>query len=347
MAGRRKKDKLIAWDLEWQGQHPVNKGSYVRTVQFSWGEKKAICFVDLAPGGKTAFRDRDGKPAVKRLVKLLNEFMADKRAVGHFLVSDLEWAESLGLHPTPGARSRSTTGRAASSPGSGCGPARAGSTRRMMNHAIEETAPLGLEMLAMRYTTAPVRHPAGRLEEGVLQGAGHQARGPGGVRRLPGQDPDPVRQLRRRRHPADRQGAAAPARQDYEGNCCWEPFWESMIIQKPILRIHQNGILVDRKRIDDLTRKFLTARAAQGGGDPGLGEVAGLQRPLVQQVKEFLFGEKLNGKRTSRAAVRIRPPGARSLYVTPLLDTSKPPRRWKDLVEKGGLDRTPRRAPGR
>src|SRR5690606_984072 len=32
----RKKDSVIAVDAEWHGEHPVNRGTYVRTIQFAW-----------------------------------------------------------------------------------------------------------------------------------------------------------------------------------------------------------------------------------------------------------------------------------------------------------------------
>jgi len=106
-----------------------------------------------------------------------------------------------------------------------------------------------------------------------------------------------------------------------------------------ILRIHQNGITVDLRRIDDLTRKFIKWRAkkeqeivtwANWTKEPAFNIRS------VQHVKEFLFGEHLNGKKTADGKIiRIRPEGAKSLYLEPLLDTSKPPRRWRDLVEKG------------
>ncbi len=349
----KKKNRLVAWDLEWEGQHPINEGSYVRTIQCSWAHKKAITFVTAHPGGKCAFRDRDGKPAIKRLVKLLNKFQEDyqTRTVGHFLISDQEWAESIGLHltkhcqiPLYDKRIRNKAGKrvrrlAWEQVRNGAGWL----DTAYMIHSVEETAQLGLEMLSMRYTMAPRYDiPMEDWKTAYCAEKGMKKEALEGYGNCPDHiivpyanyDADCTRRIA--------VSAIDLLDHDYEGNNCWEPFWESMIIQKPILRIHQNGICVDRKRIDDLTKKFITWRAKkedeirdwadwhERDGCPAFNVRS------VQHVKEFLFGEALNGKRTEdNKTVRIRPPGAKSIYVTPLLDTSKPPRRWKDLIDRG------------
>ncbi len=128
--------------------------------------------------------------------------------------------------------------------------------------------------------------------------------------------------------------------EDYEGNCAWEAFWESMIAQPVTLDIHTNGILVDRSRIDVLTEAFYTARASLEQQIQEWSrwdeEKNTLNLRSTQQVKEYLFGTKHNGKFDKNGHnVRIRPEGARSLNLTPLLDTSKPPRRWEDVVAAG------------
>lgn len=340
MVGRKRRDRLIAWDAEWQGQHPVNKGSYVRTIQASWDAKKAVCFKVRHQGGKLAFRDRDGKPAVKRLMKLLQGFMADKRAVGHFLVADLEWLNSLGFDPVANCKVPlyDQGGKLAWQrlrDGEGWLDTAA------MCHAIEETAQLGLEMLSLRYTTAPRYDVA--LEEEIREYCKKK-----GIKReaLEGYGEVPDKTL----IPYANYDADVTLRicksllplleKDYEGNCCWEACWETMLTARPILTIHKNGVCVDRGRVDDLTKKFLTAKYSQEEKIRDWAKWPDFNVRSTQQVREFLFGEKLNGKFDAWGkTVRVRPPDARCLYVTPLLDTSKPPRRWKDLVERN-LDKT-------
>jgi uracil-DNA glycosylase family 4 len=330
-----RKDRLVAWDAEWQGQHPMNDGAYLRTIQISWDEKKAACFKVRHQGGKLAFRDRDGKPAFKRLARLLNAFMADKRACGHFLVSDLEWLHYNGIDPIAGcpvplADDKRKLAWERLRDGEGW------LDTAMMRHAIEETAPLGLESVAMSYTMAPRYDiPLEDWKKAYCQERGIKA----GALEGYGDCPDKVL-VPYANYDADvslritRQLSGLLDR-DYEGNCCWEPFWESMIAQKVILRIHKNGILVDRERIDYLTRKFMAARTAQEDTIRKWAEWPKFNVRSVQHVKEFLFGEQYNGKRDEKnRPIRIRPPGAKILDIEPLLDTSKPPRRWRDLVER-------------
>lgn len=334
--GRKRKDKLIAWDAEWQGQHPMNKGSYLRTVQCSWGEKKAVCFKIAHQGGKPAFRDRDGKPAFKRLVKLLNKFMTDKRAGGHFFVSDLEWLQYYGIDPIQSCRV----------PLADKGDKFAWERLRdgegwldfgMMIHAVEETAELGLKTLALRYTTAPRYDVA--LEDWKKEYCKEKGIKPAALEGY-GDCPDKIL-VPYANYDADAtyrgiKYAEGLLDKDYEGNCCWEPCWESMIAQAPILTIHKNGILVDRPRIDKLSAAFVTARAATEDKIKRWARWDEFNIRSVFQVREFLFGERLNGKpKVGGRSVRIRPKDAKSLYVKPLLDTSKPPRRWEDLVERG------------
>src|SRR4029077_10730985 len=123
---------------------------------------------------------------------------------------------------------------------------------------------------------------------------------------------------------------------DYEGNNYWEPLWESMIIQPLILEMHQNGVYVDRKRLDELTIKFITARSAKEEEVVKTANWPGFNVRSVQHVKEYLFGYQLNGKHDKEGnPVRIRPRHAHSLKIKPLLSTDKPPRRWDDIVAQG------------
>lgn len=336
MAGWNQKEKLIAWDAEWQGQHPVNPGSYVRTIQIAWDDKKAACFKITHVGGKLAFRDREGKVAVKRLAKLLNEFMGDKRAVGHFLVSDLEWLRSMGIDPTkscpvPVEPTNKQVAWERLRDGEGW------FDTAFMCHAIEETAALGLESLAMRYTTCPRYDiPLEDWKKTYCKERGISTAGLEGY----GECPDEIL------HPYALYDADATLRiarailplldSDYEGNCAWEPFWESMLTTRWVLRMHENGILADRALIDDHTKKFITARAAQEEKIQSWAKWPEFNIRSVQQVREFLFGERFNGKISEDGRpVRIRPLDGRCLRLTPLLDTSKPPRRWDELVERG------------
>lgn len=356
--GKPLRERMLGWDAEWEGQHPINKGSYLRCLQCAWAPKHSVCFKLTHAGGKPAFVDADGKPAQKRLAKLLTRFARGKRAVGHFFVSDLEWFEYYGFHVVEDAEIPldpiedyiMRNGRRQRVELLAWERLRRGEgwlDTAMMVHAIEETAPLGLESVGMRYTTAP-RWDV-KLEEwkkNRCKELGIPATALEGYGNCPDEILFPYAN-----YDADVTLRAALELlpyldEDYEGNNSWEAFWESMIAQPVTLEMHINGIKVDRKRIDVLTEAFYEARAATEEqiqkwarwdvDDPEAG-LAPFNIRSVQQVKEFLFGTKYNGKinESTGQNVRIRPPDAKSLHLTPLLDTSKPPRRWEDIVAAG------------
>lgn len=128
---------------------------------------------------------------------------------------------------------------------------------------------------------------------------------------------------------------------DYEGNCCREAFWESMMAAPAVLEIHQTGITVDKARVDDLTVAFVEARDERERRIREWAAWPGFNIRSVFHVREFLFGEDLAGKFDAATGrpVRQRPPDAVSLLVDPVLDTSKPPKPWPDLVAQGLADR--------
>lgn len=104
-----REENVIALDAEWHGEHPVNSGSYVRTIQLSWkpfhaiGVKLFEAGGDITDGFAThdAF-DKTGKDLITpEFSKLVTAFLnggiyngqkfIKKRVVGHFFNADLEW----------------------------------------------------------------------------------------------------------------------------------------------------------------------------------------------------------------------------------------------------------------
>ena len=360
-----KQDDFIGVDAEWEGEHPVNKGAYLRTVQLAWRPKHAVAIRLRAPGGKVAIFDAEGKPAFKRTMQLLTVFFKGgtyngkqfrrKRAGGHFFVADLEWLVYNGLDlrdefavplydldlsrrdiPKRLRQQYESLGFTDKVPAWVRTKFEGGADTGMMAHAIEETAQLKLETLATRYTTVPRYDlPLQEWKERYCREQNIEAKDLEGY----GNCPDDVLM------PYGAYDADACLRLfyefspmldlDYEGNCCREPFWESMIALPAILEIHRNGISVDRERIETLTKNFLQARGKQEELLKGWSKWPDFNIRSVQHVKEFLFGAALNGKVTKDGKpIRIRPSDAMSLHVTPLTDTSKPPKLWLDLVAK-------------
>jgi len=156
--------KIVALDAEWHGEHPQNKGAYLRTVQISWAHKKAAAIVLTKPGGEKAFwryaRKPNGKIKTNKngkailtshkgqevAFKLLGRYLQDKRLVGHFLNADLENLVYYGLDvreqfkaaPRPELCLR-----------------QGGWDTAIMAHALDETGEFALTPQALRYTSAP------------------------------------------------------------------------------------------------------------------------------------------------------------------------------------------------
>ena len=327
------KDRLIAWDAEWHGASPRKPGGYMRTLQASWGHKKAICFVLTEPGGNPCFVNAAGENAVPALMELLQTFMQDKRAVGHFLNADLEWLRMYNFDPIRDCpvlvESPDPAIEAYKYLQQGHGWLDTG----MMAHAVEETAQLGLEVLSTRYTTAPRYDlPLEKWKRDEKKRLGQAIYGYGDV-------PDEIL------IPYANYDADVTRRiciellkyvsYDYCGNDCWEALWESMLTLPVIYDMHSNGILIDRDRIDTLTFAFMETRSEKEEQLKNWANWPDFNGRSTQHVKEFLFGETLNGRTDADGKpVRLRPEEGRSLYLEPLLDTSKPPRRWHELKQK-------------
>jgi uracil-DNA glycosylase family 4 len=353
-------ERWMAFDAEWHGEHPVNKGSYVRTIQFSWKPKSAAAIILSEAGtGKWCFNDEEGRPAKKRMVDLLNRWIKTRhiRACGHFLVADLEWTDSLGitaikdafkvpLYDKPFEAFRSDEKALFLQRGFMEGeviPAWArtyvegGWDTGLAGHAVEETAMLGLEMLTLRYTACPRYDiPLNEWKEAFCKEHGLKAKDLEGYGHCPDEvlvpygnyDADGTLRLAYEQMPL--------VDDDYDHNNCRESFWESMITTMPILEMHQTGIVLDKKLIDEHTKNFMAARDRVKQQIREWTQWPEFNIRSVQQVREFLFGERYNGKRDKmNNIVRIRPPQAKTLLLEPLMDTSKPPMAWSVVRDKG------------
>jgi uracil-DNA glycosylase family 4 len=283
-----------------------------------------------------------------------------KRVVGHFFNSDLEWfVDKLGIDIRPSfvtplfdfdmkplnevkGRRRKLT-KLYLEEGFRVGdvvPAwirtkhEGGADTGLMVHAIEETASYKLETLAMRYTAAP-RYDAELVKwrDAYCKDKGLSSKSMEGY----GECPDEVLL------PYGIYDADVTLRlfyafdmlldEDYEGNDCREAFWESQIATPAVLEIHRTGITVDKGRIDMLTTAFEHARSQLEDSLRQAINWPEFNIRSTQQVKEFLFGHRLNGRldKVTGAPVRIRPMGAMSLNLQPMFDTGKPPKQWFEV----------------
>jgi len=356
-------DNLLAVDAEWHGEHPENKGAYLRTIQLSWRHKAAVCIHVRAAGG--AWRFRGGKQA---LVFWLNKIFQGRRIAGQFFSSDLEWLLHLGLKiPFSVA---DTWQRCMTQALSKKNP-RGGFDTGLAAHAINETGEMGLTSLTLRFTSAP-RYDVdlvrwrddfcnkNKLKKEDLEGYGE----------CPDEilvpyanyDADVTRRLAIRFQQL--------LTSDAYGNNCWEAFWISMRAQPAALEINCTGVEIDRQRLDDLTGAYMVARDELSERIRRWANWPQFNLNSVFQVREFLFGEGLNGKARANPEdppIRLRPQaggkcaycqagtvmkdakpvtcprcegkgidktGARSLYLQPIMTTDKRPMRWEEVIEK-------------
>lgn len=365
-----KLDSVVAVDAEWHGEHPVNDGSYIRTIQLAWRPHHAIGIKVHEAGGDPApgFPDRGklnellyayfngGKVAVEGRDEPL--VFSRKRVVGHFFNSDLEWLIHFGLDLRDVARcpvksfdmspNRERKGRnrklyrtyvAEGFEGTDV-PAwyrtkhEGGADTGLMAHAVEEAAQYKLEVLAMRYTSAP-RYDSDLLDwrTTYCKANGLTSKNMEGY----GECPDSILL------PYGMYDADVTLRlfyvydvlldEDYEKNCCREAFWESQISAPAALEISTAGITIDKARADFLTNAFIKARGKMETKLRDTIKWPDFNVRSTQHVKELLFGHHLNGKLDKETGnqVRIRPDGAVSLCLAPIFDTSKPQKLWSDI----------------
>jgi hypothetical protein len=150
-AGAR--ERVVAWDAEWQGNHPNNTGSYLRCIQFAYRPDQAVVIALTHPGGKPRLRhynsttqswDYETAPAIA--AKLCKYYMRDMRAAGHFFNADLEWLVPFGLDLRKEYDAAPSSAKARHE---------GGLATELAAHAIDETAMFGLTEQLSSYTDVP------------------------------------------------------------------------------------------------------------------------------------------------------------------------------------------------
>jgi len=331
---------VISLDAEWNGDHPQNSNSYVRTIQISWSHKKAACIILHEQGGTPCF-EGGLKSAIKELRKILKSTpQREVRLVGHFLVSDLEFLLPLGLDVLQDYMVPEDPLLCEHQGGFDTG---------LAYHSIEETGDFSLKSMALRFTTAPrydvqlqewIKKHCKKLKELADEGEGFATK----EKELEGYGDCPGDIL----YPYGNYDADVTRRlffvmwqklccDDY-GVYCWEPFWINMRCVPAILEMHTNGLYVDRSRIDALTVAYMKTRKRLLQEIRDFANWPEFKLSSPYDVREFLFGEEYNKKKRptpDSPPVRIRPEGALSLGLTPILTTDKRPMPWSEVVAQG------------
>jgi uracil-DNA glycosylase family 4 len=326
----------LALDAEWHGEHPQNKGSYIRTIQLAWKEKTAVAIRLRFPGGKWRFQGTK-----QELLYWLRKIFKGKRIVGQFLTSDLEWLHHLGLTELGDQYAVPDTWEETQRQATKLKKPKGGFDTGLALHAIRETGDFGLTAATLRYTTAP-RYDVELVKwrDRYCNERGFKKEDMEGYGECPDEILDPYGC-----YDADVTWRLVDELErlltcDGFGNNCWEAFWRSMRAQPGAFEMSRTGLLVDRDRMDRQTETYMTARAALTQKLRDWIRWPDMNFNSVFEVREFLFGEELNGKKRDPGTppVRLRPPGARSLKLTPTFSSDKRPMPWDEVLERNLQD---------
>jgi uracil-DNA glycosylase family 4 len=342
-------DKIISIDAEWDGEHPQNDGAYLRTVQLSWDFKKAAVIVVHEQGGKPGFKRnrifrkkvKGGTRRVKRkttkgaipvMVKLLKNFLKDKRIAGHQFCSDMEWLYHIGLDLTDEFAAPETWEECYDT---------GGLDTSLMAHAANETDDFTLTGQTLQYTNAP-RYDLGleKWRTDYCKEKGLKASDLPGY----GDCPDDIlypyaaydADVTRRIAILHRESLS----KDAYGNNCWEAYWVSQRAMPGVFEIDNVGILLDSARVDELTTIYMDCKQELGARIREWAKWPDLNLESRFQVAELLFGEKYNGHERNEDGSyrRLRPKGARTVAAMPILTTDKRPKPWEDVIAEGKED---------
>ena len=341
---------LLAVDAEWNGDHPVNCDAALRTIQFSWAEKKAAAVVIRDTEGEVCFLNSEGEPDEWRAYALLRDFFARQRLCGHFFASDMEWMVSVGidvreafdvpiyprrlgdLSEDDQAYFRELMGGSDDTMVPPCALAmrHGGIDTAYLFHAVEEEGPFGLTSLMMRHTDAPRYDlPLEDWKQQYLKT--HKIK----TKELPGYGPCPDEIL----IPYGCYDADVTFRLAVKGMKLlwddgythlpsWEPFWETMMTALPIIEMTEEGVAIDRKLMDHHAETFRTASKQLERALQERLEWPTFNPRSQPQVVELLFGpEYVNNPQM--------PDHVGSLRLPPKLSTGSPGKDWEKLKERG------------
>lgn len=336
--------RLIAVDGEWNGEHPGNPGAYLRTIQFSSAHGEGICVVLRHQGGAPAFQPSIGHAIaeLRRLLKYDPEADYYPRIGGHFFRADLPWLMAEGLDLRAEYAPADTP--------EGCREF-GGWDSGLMHHAVHETASFRLTDMLVRLTTIPVydarlkRHIEGYcaatgIKKDDLEGYGFL---PSWILHPEPTDPEHVDGSYAQYDPdATRRIAVRHAEpggmldRDWFGNSSWEPYWRSHRASLGVLEMEQEGLCLDRKRVDELTVLFMASQDALLQDFRRQINWPAFNPSSQPQCVELLFGEEYNQKRLEDGSFRrLRPADVASFRLQPIKTTGKRPRLWSDIVSRG------------
>lgn len=335
--------RIIAVDGEWEGEHPMNPGAYLRTVQFSTKHGEGICVVLRHQGGQPAFVPsmEHAKHELRRLLKARLDENYFPRVGGHFLRADLPWLihEGIDVREEYSPAARPDLCRM-----------QGGWDTSLAYHSYNETASYRLTDMTVRLTQAPVYDHllkehindyciTHKLKKEDLEGFGFlpnwilhpEPRDPEWGNNYAQYDPDVTRRIIIR-HLQD--GGLLDS--DWHSNPSWEPYWRSHRASLGVLEMEMNGIMIDKDRVDQLTTLFIEVRQKLLDHFRQSINWSTFNPESPPQCVAFLFGDQYSQKRDKETGRRlsIRPPESSCLNLTPVKSTGKRSKLWADIVSR-------------
>lgn len=333
---------LIAVDAEWQGSHPQNAGSYLRCVQFAWAPGKAITVKLTDTEGRPAFVGSNGVADVAARMEafqlLTDTFNQGLRICGFFFPADYEWLTYYGWDTEPWYEAAPTVQECRH---------KGGFALELAANAVDELGRNNLDSNRWRYTSIPpYEHTLHEYRDTKKKEAKDAkddelyAMRDAGYGWIPDEilcpyaaaDVDVTLQasLEVMNH----------LDSDRFGLNCWLPYFNSLRASMVAAEIMRVGIPFDTKRCLELAVPYAEVL------DNLLKRVRKILRwpdfnpdsPL--QVLEAMYGVRYSNKRSPTGErISVRPPGARTLGLVPVLDNdSRSPRPWEDIVAEGSED---------
>ena len=332
---------IIAIDSEWHGDYPTEPNAYLRTIQFSHKPGFAACVVLRSQGGTESFFPYI-EAAIPHLQRLLVSTESRKvRIAGHHLRADLPWIiegfdKALGtalLRQFDGPETPELT------------RTEGGFDTMLAAHAVTEApGKMGFKLEVLALGVCGVRRydlelqkwkkrycNENDLKDEQLEGYGEC---PNDVLHpYANWDADATRRLV---HAYNKPGGLLDS--DQYSNDVRESFWEAMRAAPACLEMEMTGLMVDRKRGEELTEIYL---AAKNDLTDELGQILnwpGFNPQSNLQCKTMLFGPTVANildKETGavRDLSKEKERNALTLNVKPVKTSGKPARPW-EWVEK-------------
>lgn len=332
--------KLVGVDAEWQGEHPQNRGSFLRCLQLGWRRGNAIVVSLTDKHGIPSFVGSNGIASIDartEAFELIRRWFerARLRVAGFFYQADNEWLKFFGLDLMQFFEAASCPEKMRTEGGFGLDLA--------MN-SVDELSRIDLDSARWRYTSIPsYKHVLHDYRKQIITAAKKLDEELGdyleeGFGWLPDEILYPYAGA-----DADVTHTAAieimkHLDADRFGNNTWLSFWHAQRAAPVACEIMEVGMPFDSERC------FEQAKIYQMGVLRVLNSMRKrLNWPTWNprshpQVVEALYGNRYSVKRDEGTGecLSVRPMGARTFNLDPVLNNdSKSPKLWSEIRDDG------------